>query len=90
MNRIEVARNTPGVMKHLKANLVRKPFTCEALKACLWPLSSFKVFPGGTKRPPGTIPITPWSEPDRSCPLYLGPGETTTRSQEPLVLRELT
>ncbi|KAJ6041240.1 uncharacterized protein N7446_010867 [Penicillium canescens] len=48
MDSIKVARNTPGIMKHLKANLVRQPFTCEALKACLWLLSSFKVLPGGT------------------------------------------
>ncbi|CAP79229.1 hypothetical protein PCH_Pc06g02360 [Penicillium rubens Wisconsin 54-1255] len=29
------------------------------------------------------LPITPGSDLDRSCPLYLGPGETTTRASGP-------
>jgi hypothetical protein len=48
MNGIKVARHTPGIMKHLKANLVWKPFTREALKACLRLLSSFEVLPSST------------------------------------------
>lgn len=36
-------------MEHLKTNLVRKPFTREALKTSLWLLSGFKVFPGSTQ-----------------------------------------
>ncbi|THC96926.1 hypothetical protein EYZ11_003587 [Aspergillus tanneri] len=47
---VKVARNTPGVMKHLTASGIRQLLIRKTLKASFWLVRLLQVFLGGAQR----------------------------------------